>query len=218
MQSNYTKYFQDTFQSKRFHSHWKELAHVRVRVAHNGLLMQADLRNTVTHLSAVEEILDVAEARIAMVQLTERDQDHLIQIQEPDAPVEEINPTEEDYSDLLPKLTVLGKIDLGTVPRDTPNRRIIEKEPEDEDLFIIEPHEFLEALEEYKHDPKYDLSRYLALTTLLNLLEDEGYDRQSCLRMAYQLQKEGKIEIYEYSEPFWLSPAKAVRLVPSSPQ
>jgi hypothetical protein len=181
--------------------------------------MQADLRNTVTHLSAVEEILDVAEARITMVQLTERDQDHLIQIQEPDAPVEEINPTEEDYSDLLPKLTVLGKIDLGKIDPDKPIRRKSEGNPhveQDDTPLIIEAYEFLDAMEDYRTNPKYGMSRYLALSTVVNSLEDEGYDRNSCLQIAYQLHKEGKIDIYEYSEPFWMKSIKAVRLIPGS--
>jgi hypothetical protein len=45
------------------------------------------------------------------------------------------------------------------------------------------------------------------------MLEDEGYDRDSCRRMAYQLHNEGKIEIYEYSEPFWMKSIKAIRVV-----
>jgi hypothetical protein len=45
------------------------------------------------------------------------------------------------------------------------------------------------------------------------MLEDEGYNRESCKRMAYQMQKEGKVEIYAYSEPFWLTSTKAIRMV-----
>lgn len=216
MESNYTKYFQDTFQSKRFHSHWSDLSHVRVRVAHNGLLMQADLRQTESHIAAVDAILDVAESRITMIQLSERDQDHFTPLHESESVAEETDPTEDDYSDLLPKLTVLGKIDLGKVRREKPVRRTSDTHPAEETeepRLLIEAYEFLDALDDYRTNPHFDMSRYLALSTILNMLEDEGYDRDSCRRMAYQLHNEGKIEVYEYSEPFWMKSIKAIRVV-----
>jgi hypothetical protein len=84
---------------------------------------------------------------------------------------------------------------------------------EADEEFLIEPFEFLEALEEYRLNPHFDRSRFLALSTFLNILEGEGYNRASCSRMAYQLAQEGKVEIYEYSEEHWLKSVKAVRMV-----
>lgn len=206
MESNYTKYFQDTFRSNRFHHHWSDLSELRVRVAHNGLLSQADFRRTESSVDAVELIFDQAEARMAMVELSEREQDRVIQDEET---TEETSATEDDYSDLLPKLTILGKIDLKSGSNELSKRRDLTKADEE---FIIEPFEFLEALEEYRLNPNFDRSRFLALSTFLNILEDEGYNRASCSRMATRLAQEGKIEIYEYSEEHWLKSVKAVRM------
>lgn len=207
MESNYTKYFQDTFQSKRFHKHWNDLSHIRVRVAHNALLTLSDSQKTETAVEAVERILDQAEARMTMVELSEREQ---VRVTPAEEPSEETAPTEDDYSDLLPRLTILGKVDLPVGAKDTSTRRDAAEADEE---FLIEPFEFLEALDEYRRNPHFDRSRFLALSTFLNILEDEGYNRASCSRMAYQLAQEGKIEIYEYTEPFWLKSVKAVRMV-----
>jgi hypothetical protein len=210
MESNYTKYFQDTFQSNRFHHYWSDLSHTRVRVAHNGLLTLADFRRTNSALDAVDRIFDMAEARMAMIELSEREQDRVSQYVDE---VEESDPTEDDYSDLLPKLTILGKIDLPDIQSDPSTRRAMTEADEEEAEFIIEPFEFMEAFQEYRNNPNFDQSRFLALSTFLNMLEDEGYNRESCKRMAYQMQKEGKVEIYAYSEPFWLTSTKAIRMV-----
>jgi hypothetical protein len=81
----------------------------------------------------------------------------------------------------------------------------------DDGDWIIDEGEFFEALDEYSVNPHYDQSRFLALSTMLNILEDEGYNRESCRRMAFQLERDRKVEIYEYADRFSLRSCKAVR-------
>src|SRR5690606_21443655 len=83
--------------------------------------------------------------------------------------------------------------------------------PADDGGWIIDEGEFLEALDEYRSNPKFDQSRFLALSSMLNMLEDEGYDRESCRRMAFQLERDRKVEIYDYADKFSLRSCKAVR-------
>jgi hypothetical protein len=46
---------------------------------------------------------------------------------------------------------------------------------------------------------------------MLNMLEDEGYNRESCRKMAFPLERDRKVEIYEYADRFSLRSCKAVR-------
>jgi hypothetical protein len=153
---------------------------------------------------------------------------------------------EQDYSDLMPKLNILGKVNLesrgriqprrGTVvqgvqdaegaqdAKDTQesqngvpnyggrgrdhggNTRIAEPQSEsdeDELPWIIEREEILDALEEFQNDPRYSESRYLAFSTFQKLLVEEGYEKSSIRRLAFEMaaEEDSRVQIYTYHEP-----------------
>lgn len=68
-------------------------------------------------------------------------------------------------------------------------------------------------MKEYLKDTHFNQSRFLAISTMLNKLEDEGYNRVSCRKMAFQLDRDGKVEIYDYEEKFSMRSCKAIRVV-----
>lgn len=224
MESNYTKYFRDTFMQHQFHRLWQDLYQIRNRVAHNSILTSDDLTKVLQSVAQLNSILDAAEARMSDVELT-REEEFLIEDQQvSDVPADESVP---DFSDLLPKLTILGKIDIPETrrkdkPAEDGSAEAVavgmadaadgaDAGPADDCGWIIDEGEFLDALDEYSTNPKYDQSRFLALSTMLNMLEEEGYNRESCRRMAFQLERDRKVEIYDYSDKFALRSCKAIR-------
>ena len=223
IESNYTKYFRDTFMQHRFHNLWQDLYQIRNKVAHNSILTSDDLAKVDQSIAQLNSILEAAESKMVDVELTHEEEFLIEDQQSSDLPPD---PDENDFSDLLPKLKILGKIDIPEPRRkdkqspdvETVQTAVPSTSPEAADVattddgdWIIDEDEFLMALSEYLEDNHFDQSRFLALSTMLNMLEDEGYNRESCRKMAFQLERDRKVEIYEYADRFSLRSCKAVR-------
>lgn len=223
MESNYTKYFRDTFMQHRFHNLWQDLYQIRNKVAHNSILTSDDLDKVERSIAQLNGILEAAESKMVDVELT-REEEFKIEDQQPEPPAADESAT--DFSDLLPKLKILGKIDIAEPRRkdklapDTEVAQAVQQvtaaqvgdaATADDCGWIIDEEEFLGALTEYLEDSHFDQSRFLALSTMLNMLEDEGYNRESCRKMAFQLERDRKVEIYDYSDKFSLRSCKAIR-------
>jgi hypothetical protein len=64
LESNYTKFFQDTFKEKGFQTKWEDLEKIRHKVAHNNLFTRIDLNNADTLTKELEEIITNANSKI----------------------------------------------------------------------------------------------------------------------------------------------------------
>lgn len=273
MQSNYSRFFQDTFQNHKFHQHWGKLLSIRHRVAHSSLLREQDVRDTEHLVKKIEIILKKARTQqkesgfLPPADQVLKDEGSLVQ--EAGSEV----PQENDYQDLMPKLKILGKADftedlrrekmrrkvdqsgkgesgmkddsdtnvaqetdsptgqsadkemfefqlfhhtnmgllenkLSTVSKNFRLERFlihdkIEDDQEEPPPWIIEKEELLDALEEFTGKKDFKMSRYFALSTFANMLQEEGYDRASVKRLAYQMDKDedSPVEIYSYNMP-----------------
>ena len=226
MVANYSRFFRDTFKDNAFHLHWRQLGEIRNRIAHSGLLRLADV-------SAVERLVGLigtilADAESSKVHLDILAESEALNVATDVQESSEEEPNSVDYSDLLPRLTFLGKIDLTKVEGYTTPRRGISDSTEDEAYsssnnevaendeasWIIEPEEILDALQEYLSDDRYRDSKFLALSTFINQLEEEGYDRHSVRRVAYEMaaKEDAQVEIYPYESSTVWQPVTSIRL------
>lgn len=226
MVANYSRFFRDTFKDNAFHLHWRQLGEIRNRIAHSGLLRLADV-------SAVERLVGLigtilADAESSKVHLDILAESEALNVAA-DLPIDsDDEPNSVDYSDLLPKLTFLGKIDLTrvegyTTPRrgisdatgnDTHSSASTEVTENDDVNWIIEPEEIIDALQEYSSDERYRDSKFLAMSTFTKRLEEEGYDRHSVRRVAYEMaaKEDAQVEIYSYESAIVWPPVTSIRL------
>lgn len=247
MQSNYSRFFKESFKDNQFHMHWRQLQLIRDRVAHSSLLADRDVLSAENLVTLIETILEDATSNRAEMEPPAPESEPAV-LNAPEAVDSDpaaVGPQEEDYSDLMPKLTILGKIDLSKVPTKKPRRGSQsndETEPaatehtdrvskipqgdhsgaavggpapdEDEKPWIIEPDELLDALDEFTSDPRFDESRFFALSTFQNMLEEEGFDRASVRRLAFSMagEEDSEVEIYTYEDPDTLNRVTSIRL------
>jgi uncharacterized protein YbcV (DUF1398 family) len=64
LQSNYNKFFRDTFKDKNFQQKWEELEKIRHKVAHNSLFVIEDRDNAIRLSSELESIIEDADKKI----------------------------------------------------------------------------------------------------------------------------------------------------------
>lgn len=64
LQSNYTKFFKETFKDNDFQDKWTQLAAIRHKVAHNNLFIKEDLNAARGICETLSSIVDTAEAKI----------------------------------------------------------------------------------------------------------------------------------------------------------
>jgi len=148
------------------------------------------------------------------VQLTEKELETVKEQQS----IADVDPG--DYHDLKPSIKVLGKIDLSKVREHLPKRRTtVDSEPDSaatDDVyeeFDIEDWELLEALDEQIASGHKINRRFLALSTFIRLLEDEGFSRESVKESVRRLSAEGVIEVYLYEGEHSMKSTRAVRRV-----
>lgn len=322
LQSNYSRYFDDSFRENNFHKSWGQLVDIRHRVAHNSLLTEKDVSMANRLVGLVKTILNEAKnnqreelggadaggrvdtggvlragvsgpgvsgaevsgdeilgAEISGAEVDSMGERFVVSKSSDRSDVEgngvemdqstgevrsgEVNEQvhgqgvaetpsdspplmEQDYSDLMPKLNILGKVNLESRGRIQPRRgtvvqgvqdaegaqdandaqdsqngvpnyggrgrvhgentRVAEPQSEsdeDELPWIIEREEILDALEEFQNDPRYSESRYLAFSTFQKLLVEEGYEKSSIRRLAFEMaaEEDSRVQIYTYHEP-----------------
>jgi hypothetical protein len=67
LESNYTKFFKDTFKDKDFQQKWEELEKLRHKVAHNNLFTKTDLDKANTLSKELIEIVNEANSKIETI-------------------------------------------------------------------------------------------------------------------------------------------------------
>lgn len=100
LESNYTKFFKDTFKTNNFQQKWEELEKLRHKVAHNNLFTKNDLERADKLSSSLSEIIDTANDSIDTIQFN---------IDEKDILKENIAYTLETY-DVITKDELLRKL------------------------------------------------------------------------------------------------------------
>lgn len=75
LESNYTKFFKDTFKTNNFQQKWEELEKLRHKVAHNNLFIKNDLDKANELTDSLLEIIQTANEKIDSIQfdLDEKD-------------------------------------------------------------------------------------------------------------------------------------------------
>lgn len=64
LQSNYNKFFRETFKDKNFQSKWEELEKIRHKIAHNNLFVQEDLKRALELTTDLNQIIKDANDKI----------------------------------------------------------------------------------------------------------------------------------------------------------
>jgi Apea-like HEPN len=69
-QSNYTKYFKQTFKEASFQSKWEDLEKIRHKVAHNNLFTQSDSDRALKLAEELEHIIEQADQQVLKIVLS----------------------------------------------------------------------------------------------------------------------------------------------------
>jgi hypothetical protein len=77
LESNYTKFFKDTFKSNNFQQKWEELEKLRHKVAHNNLFIKQDLNRAEELTTLLTEIINKANSSIETIQFNLEEKDLL---------------------------------------------------------------------------------------------------------------------------------------------
>ena len=73
LESNYTKFFKNTFKTRGFEQKWKTLEIIRNKVAHNNLFTNSDLNSGKVLCSQLTDIIYAATDKIATLQLNKNE-------------------------------------------------------------------------------------------------------------------------------------------------
>jgi hypothetical protein len=149
------------------------------------------------------------------VKLSEKELETVIEQTEGEAETEQGN-----YHDLKPNIKVLGRIDLNkiqvydkrTPTADTENH-IDDVGTDVFDEFHIEEWELLQALDEEIENGKKDRKQFLALSTFIRILTNDGYSQKSVRAEIDNLCQLGIIEIYNYDSTFSMKATRSIRRV-----
>lgn len=211
IESNYSKYFRETFQEHRFHRMWSDLTNLRHKVAHNGFLKQENVTSLTKLEDAFNKMMVDAELKLKTLKefkiASESDEVFESEI------AEETIPEANDYADLLPKLKILGKIELPKKTHQYTDRRVVDDEDPFVEEFEIQDYEYIEALEDYLAECAQANKRFLAYDTFRYRLRDEGFSWDSVTHMTTVLYRLGKVELYQYQDEFSYRSTTAVRMM-----
>jgi len=212
LESNYFRYFKETFQSNRFHKMWPELAALRHKVAHNGFLKLENVQKLDKLEEVFNKMMKEAELRLKEFKPPVRSvitEDDTADIQNESTLAE----AENKYADLLPKLKILGKIELPKSHNVHVERRVIDEDDPFEEEFEIEEYEFIDALGEYLEECHRRNAKFLAYDSFRYNLRDEGFSWDSVTRMTSILYRTGKVELYQYQDEFSFKSTTAIRFI-----
>lgn len=67
LQSNYTKFFKETFKDQNFQQKWEEVEKLRHKVAHNNLFTNEDLQNCRSFCNSLLQIIEDANSKIEAI-------------------------------------------------------------------------------------------------------------------------------------------------------
>ncbi len=77
IETNYNKFFNDTFREKDFQGKWEELEKIRHKVAHNNLFTQEQCKIAENLIKELLKIIDEADSGIAQIQFSDFERDTL---------------------------------------------------------------------------------------------------------------------------------------------
>jgi hypothetical protein len=215
LETNYSKYFRETFQDRNFRSLWSRLTTIRNKVAHNAPLAGKEVARVEQTIPVLDRLLRDAELRIKSAKLTDKE---LETVKEQADSVPDSEPGE--YYNLKPNIKVLGRIDLSKIqgyaskPQKITNG-VQEELIYDEEL-SIEGWELLEALDEQLEIGRKTRRRFLALSTFVNLLGEEGFSQESVRAEIDRLSQTGILEIYTYDSEHSMKSTRSIRRVRDS--
>lgn len=75
LQSNYTKFFKETFKDRLFQDNWTELEKIRHKVAHNNLFSESDRTSAISLSKILIETIEDAEHKIEAMKFSEQELD-----------------------------------------------------------------------------------------------------------------------------------------------
>lgn len=75
LQSNYNKFFKETFKDKNFQQKWEQLEKIRHKVAHNSLFVVDDKSKALNLTSELIEIIKEADEKISAIKFSSDDKD-----------------------------------------------------------------------------------------------------------------------------------------------
>lgn len=73
LQSNYTKYFKETFKDKQFQKKWEDIEKLRHKVAHNNLFTEKDLEKGVNDCNELKQIIEEADKTMDEIEFSEEE-------------------------------------------------------------------------------------------------------------------------------------------------
>lgn len=75
LQSNYNKFFKESFKDKNFQQKWEELEKIRHKVAHNSLFIEGDRINAIRLTGELISIIEDADEKIAAISFSSDDRE-----------------------------------------------------------------------------------------------------------------------------------------------
>lgn len=180
LQSNYTKYFKESFQDKSFDKKWKQLFAVRNKVAHNNLLTAEDKSIVVDNVDYIKNVIHEAEGSIKDFTFTTEDKKAFLDASASQLNNESDSPINESVASN--GIKVLGKVDLDSIGDGAQSRfKVI-----DEDTLVAQINFF--------HRDGSDVS----VKGVAETLASRGYDKRLIYILTDLMVDKGILEYYVY--------------------
>ena len=190
LQGNYTKYFKESFQDKNFANTWQQLFNVRNKVAHNNLMVAADLKVAEEAADYLDQLIADAENLIKDFTFSTEDKQAFF-----DASAAQVNAdtTDDDTLSEANHVKVVGKIELPP-SESTRFYKTVDSisDPWPRYKVIDEP----TLIEQIKHFSTY--SGNVSVKGVADLLAQRGYEKKLIYSLTDLLVDKGILEYYSY--------------------
>lgn len=196
VQTNYTKYFKDSFQQFGFDTKWKNMFNIRNKVAHNNLFVNSDLENAKTLETELIKVIKDAESNIDSFKLSVEEQQSILQATITSD--KEARQTSEEQD--IACVKVIGKMDLSAY--------------EESDSVITED-VLIKLLKTAEKSGQTKGYKFIGLKSFVTkYLPQKGFSTTSIsYSMINILKEKGKVEIYDVHDNEY-GIVKAIKLTP----
>jgi hypothetical protein len=180
VQTNYTKYFKDSFQQHGFDKKWKDLFNIRNKVAHNNLFVTTDLESAKSLETELIKIIKDAESNINSFKLSVEEQQSILQATITSD--KEYRQTNEEQD--VAGVKVVGKMDLSAY---------------EEPVSVITEDELIKLLKTAEKSGQTKGYKFIGLKSFVTkYLPQKGYYATSIsYSMINILKEKSKVEIYD---------------------
>ena len=191
LQGNYTKYFKESFQDKNFANTWQQLFNVRNKVAHNNLMVAADLKVAEEAADYLDRLIADADKLIKDFTFSTEDKQAFF-----DATAAQVNADSSQEEPILSEassIKVVGKIDL---PESETTRfyKPVESIYDHVKAFkVIDEPTLIEQINHF-----YTLSDNVSVKGVAESLAQRGYERKLIYSLTDLLVDKGVLEYYSY--------------------